>query len=136
MKSIYLKPMLITIMAAALLTASVFAQPGNGPKYVKNVASLMLGETRYGQAIFNTNPEDDGRYELEVEVEECTDLEGTVDVKLNGVSIGTIEIDESGDGKATIPVDSISTGDSITVEGDVTLTSGDWRLWEKTPGPK
>jgi len=58
----------------SMLLVPVYASPGNGPKYDKYVSSLEIEETRYGQVIFNTNPEDDGSYELEVEIEETMDL--------------------------------------------------------------
>lgn len=125
-------------MAAALLATPILAQPTElGPKYPKYVASLLLDGNRFGQVIFNTNPEDDLTYELEVEVEECMQLAGqTVNVYLNCEPIGTIYIDEYGNGKATFYVQAISTGDTITVEGTVTLTSGEWRPWMKIKGPK
>jgi len=106
------------------------------------VASLLAYEdsttTRYGQVIFNTNPEDDGTFELEVEIEECIALaESYVTVSLDGSDIGTIYVGVDGNGKATFYVGSISTGDSVTVVGDdITLKSGEWRLWVKAPGPK
>jgi len=54
---------------------------------------------------------------------------------MNGQEIGTIEIDEYGNGKETFYVDD-PTGSTLTVEGGVTLTSGEWRDWIKGPGPK
>jgi hypothetical protein len=108
-----------------------------GPKYPKHVASLMLDDVRFGQVTFNTNPEDDGKYELEVEVEECLNLvDSTVSVKLNSVEIGTLYLDEFGVGNETFFVDGISTSDSIAVEGAVILTGGEWRDWLRGPGPK
>ena len=128
---------LMLLMAIVALTAiPVFAAPGNGPKYPKYVASLEYDEARYGQVIFNTNPEDDGLYELEVEVEECMDLaDSTVTVKMNDQVIGEIVIDEFGNGKATFYVED-PTGSTVVVEGTITLTSGGWRDWIKGPGPK
>jgi len=140
--------MVLTLLVAVYLATPALAQPnGLGPKYDKYVASLLLttgdegeGEVgvRYGQVIFNTNPEDDGTYELEVEVEECLDLAGnTLDVYLDDVWVGTIDIDESGNGKATFYVEGISTSDHVDVVGAVTLTTkAEWRLWVKAPGPK
>jgi hypothetical protein len=62
-----------------------------GPNYPKHVASLMLDEDRYGQVIFNTNPDDSGLFEFEVEVEECMDLvNSTVSVKVNGTEVGSL----------------------------------------------
>ena len=121
---------------ASMLVVPVYAKSGNGPKYDKYVASLEIEETRYGQVIFNTNPEDDGLYELEVEVEEAMDLaSSTVPVYMNGGQIGELEIDEYGNGKATFYVED-PTDSVVTVEGGITLTSGDWRLWIKGSGPK
>lgn len=133
MKTRYL---IVVLAAMAMLVAPVFAGPGNGPKYPKYIASLESDGVRYGQVIYNTNPEDDGLYELEVEIEECMDLvETTVTVKMNDVVIGEIYVDEYGNGKATFYVDD-PTDSSVVVEGSITLSSGDWRLWEKKPGPK
>jgi len=135
MRQKYLAP-IVVILALVSLATPTLAQ-GNGPKYAKYVASLEYAGTRYGQVIFNTNPEDNGKYELEVEVEECSALaDSTVDVKLNGVSIGTMYIDANGNGKATFYVDAITTGDTVSVEGTITLTSGTWRDWAKIKGPK
>jgi len=138
MKSKYLTSIAIIFLAMAFLATPVLAKPGNGPKYPKHVASLLsVDGVRFGQVIFNENPEDDGTYELEVEVEECLDLaDSVVDVKLNGELIGSIYVDESGNGKETFYVDSISEADTVSVEGAVTLESGDWRDWVKGPGPK
>ena len=87
--------------------------------------------------IFNTHPEDDGTYELEVEVEKCMGLAAsTVNVYLGEELIGTMDIDMYGNGKATFYVEDITISDTITVEGAVTLTSGEWRLWAKVKGPK
>jgi len=138
MRQKYLAPIVLMFIAAAFLATPALAQ-GNGPKpwVTKYVASLEYAGTRYGQVIFNTNPEDDGTYELEVEVEECLALAGsTVNVYLDSELIGTIYIDEYGNGKATFYVDAISIADTVSVEGAITLTSGDWRLWVKAPGPK
>jgi hypothetical protein len=138
MKLKYLAPIMLMAIAAAFLATPALAQPpGKGPKYAKHVASLELEGVRYGQVIFNTNPEDDGRFELEVEVEECLDLaDSTVEVFLSDVMIGTIYIDAYGNGKATFYVEAISIVDTIKVEGAITLTSGEWRLWVKVKGPK
>lgn len=138
MKLKYFAPIMLGLVAATILVTPALVQAqGNGPKYVKYVASLEYEGVRYGQVIFNTNPEDDGTYELEVEVEECSALaDSTVTVLLDSTEVGTIYVDEYGNGKATFYVDAISTGDTITVEGAVTLTSGSWRLWVKGKGPK
>jgi hypothetical protein len=138
MKLKYLAPIMLMAIAAAFLATPVLAKPnGPRPKYDKYVASLMLGEDRYGQVIFNTNLED-GKFELEVEVEECMELaDSTVDVYLGDELIGTIYIDMYGNGKATFYVTTDPTGMTITVVyEDITLTSGDWRLWVKGKGPK
>jgi hypothetical protein len=120
----------------SMLIVPVYAKPGNGPKYEKYVSSLGIEETRYGQVIFNTNPEDDGTYELEVEIEEAMDLvSSTVSVYMDGELVGEIEVNEYGNGKATFYVEN-PTDSVVTVEGAVSLTSGDWRLWVKGPGPK
>jgi hypothetical protein len=126
---------MVLIMAASMFIVPVFAGPGNGPKYDKFVASLELGQIRYGQIIYNSNPEDDGFYELEVEVEECMDLASTtVDIKIDAVIIGTIDVDEFGNGKATFYVEDPSLG--VTVDGLVDLVSGEWRDWVKQSGKK
>ena len=133
MKTRYL---IVALAAMAMIASPVFAGPGNGPKYPKYVASLEYDLVRYGQVIYNTNPEDDGLFELEVEIEECMDLaDSTVTVKMNTVAIGEIYVDEYGNGKATFYVDD-PTDSSVVVEGGITLSSGEWRLWEKKPGPK
>jgi hypothetical protein len=127
---------LVLMTALAIFVAPVLAIPGgNGPKFLKYVASLEFG-TRFGQVIYNTNPEDDDSYELEDEVEDSSMTDETVDVFLNGVDIGDIYLDEDGNGKATFYVASDPAGSTITVEGSITLTSGEWRLWAKGPGPK
>lgn len=138
MKLGYLAPIMLGFVAAAILVTPALAQAeGNGPKYAKYAASLEYESVRYGQVIFNTNPEDNGTYELEVEIEECSALaDNTVTVLLDATGVGTIYVDAYGNGKATFYVDAISTGDTITVEGAVTLTSGSWRLWVKGKGPK
>ena len=131
---------LMLTTAAALLATPVLA----GPNFAKHVASLNETGTdpvvRCGQAIFNTNFEDDPEYngyELEVEVEECMALaNSTVNVSLNTTVVGTIDVDLNGDGKATFYVDAISTGATVTVEGDVTLTGDTWRDWVKGRGKK
>jgi hypothetical protein len=130
------KYLMLVMVVMAMTVTPVFAGPGNGPKHPKYVASLEYMDVRYGQVIFNTNPEDDGLFELEVEVEECMDLaDSVVTVKMNDQEIGTIEIDENGNGKETFYVED-PTGSTLTVEGGVTLTSGEWRDWIKGPGPK
>ena len=140
MKTKHVVPLIIlALVGVALLATPILAQPkGLGPKYTKYVASLEDENTnRYGQVIFNTNPEDDGKYELEVEIEECLPLaDTTVTVYLNGAPIGTIYVDTYGNGKATFYVETISTSDTITVENAITLTSGAWRIWIKAPGQK
>jgi len=139
MKLKYLAPIMLVFVTATLLATPTLAQPpGLGPKYPKYVASLEDASlARYGQVIFNTNPEDDGTYELEVEIEECLALaDSTVNVLLDSTPIGTIYVDAYGNGKATFYVNAISTGNTITVEGAITLTSGAWRPWVKAPGPK
>jgi hypothetical protein len=143
MRTKSIMPIILAVAIATLLVTPAFAaRPetlGKGPKYDKYVAPLQAEDgTRYGQVIFNTNPEDNGTYELEVEIEECTYLANSnVTVFLNETEIGTIEVDEYGNGKATFYVGSISTGSTVTVVGDeITLTSGEWRLWVKVPGPK
>ena len=127
---------LMLATAAAFLATPVLADPPED----KHVASLGLGDddlVRCGQAIFNTNLEDDDCYELEVEVEECIALaDSTVTVYLDGTEVCTIDVDEFGNGKVDCCVDDISTDDIITVVGDVTLTSGDWRDWHQGKGKK
>ena len=54
---------------------------------------------------------------------------------MDGELVGEIEVDEYGNGKATFYVEN-PTDSVVTVEGAVSLTSGDWRLWVKGPGPK
>ena len=130
------RKLLTMFIITSMLIVPVYGKPGNGPKYDKYVSSLGIEETRYGQVIFNTNPEDDGTYELEVEIEEAMDLaSSTISVYMDGELVGEIEVDEFGNGKSTFyvgdPTDSV-----ISVEGAVSLTSGDWRLWIKGPGPK
>ena len=130
------KYLMLVMVVMAMMVTPVFAGPGNGPKHPKYVASLEYMDVRYGQVIFNTNPEDDGLFELEVEVEECMDLaDSVVTVKMNDQEIGTMEIDENGNGKVTFYVED-PTGSTLTVEGGITLTSGEWRDWIKGPGPK
>lgn len=138
MKSKHLTSIAIIFIATTILAIPVLAKPGNGPKHLKHVASLLSDDgVRFGQVIFNENPEDDETYELEVEVEKCLDLaDSIVDVKLNGVSIGSMYIDVFGNGKETFYVDSISEADTVSVEGDTTLKNGLWRPWVKGPGSK
>ena len=134
----YSTPIMLGFVIVAILATSALAEAkGNGPKYDKHVASLEVEGVRYGQVIFNTNPEDSGTYEMEVEIEECLALaDSTVNVSLSAIGVGPIYVDAYGNGKATFYVDAISTGDTITVEDAVTLTSGDWRPWVKGAGPK
>jgi hypothetical protein len=142
MRTKSIMPIILAVAIATLLVTPALAArpetPGKGPKYVKYVAPLLADdENRYGQVIFNTNPEDNGTYELEVEIEECMELaDSNVIVRLDGTDIGTIYVGDDGNGKATFYVESISTGDTVTVVGDITLTSGAWGNWEKVPGPK
>ena len=138
MKSKFVATIMLALAFAAFLAVMpTLAQPGLGPKFDKYVASLELDGDRYGQVIFNTNPEDNGTLEVEVEVEECMDLvNSTVNVYLNSELIGTIDIDEYGNGKDTFYVEAISTDDDITVAGAVILESGEWREWIKGRGPK
>jgi len=139
MKAKAITAVLTIVVLASMLSVMTpaLAQPGLGPKYPKYVAPLEDGlGVRYGQAIFNTNPEDDGKYELEVEIEECSALaDSTVNVYLDDTLIGTIVVDLYGNGKATFYVDAIS---EITshIDVDTTLTGGVWHLWVKAPGPK
>jgi hypothetical protein len=127
---------ILVLVSMLSAIAPAMAQPGRGPKYDKYVAPLLdEDEVRCGQAIFNTNPEDDGSYELEVEIEECLALaDMTVDVYLDGNPIGTLYVDTYGNGKETFYVSSIST--SSTVGVGTVLTSDVWLLWVKAPGPK
>ena len=136
MKLRYASLLLLVFATGALLATPILAGPGLGPKYEKYVAPLEdESDIRLGQAIFNTNPEDDGTYELEVEVEECMALaDSTVDVVLDSATIGSLYIDEYGNGKDTFYVESIS--DTSLVEVDTTLTGHTWHLWVKAPGPK
>jgi len=55
--------------------------------------------------------------------------------RMDGELVGEIEVDEYGNGKATFYVEN-PTDSVVTVEGAVSLTSGDWRLWVQGPGPK
>jgi len=145
MKARYLT---LVMAVMAMMVAPVLAGPPD-----KYVASLELEGERYGQAIFNTSPEEFMelvdeelvtvlRYELEVEIEECMDLaaeEGevnTVPVYVNGIEVGSIDVDEFGNGKATFYVEEDPAGSEIIVEGEITLTSSDWREWVKGPGKK
>ena len=59
----------VLMTALAIFVAPVFAIPGNGngPKFSKHVANLESDSTRFGQVIYNTNPEDDDSYRVEVE---------------------------------------------------------------------
>ena len=128
---------LVIITALTMFIVPVLAIPGgNGPKFTKYVASLETDSARFGQVIYHTNPEDDDTYELEVEVEESSMVDETVAVYLDGVYIDDITLDEFGNGKATFYLADDPSGSEITVEGSETLTSGDWRLWVKGPGPK
>ena len=123
----------LAIVLAVTVTVALMATPalaqGNGPKYPKWEAPL--GD-ECGKVIYNTNPEDDLTYELEVEVEECMDLaDEIVDVYLDSVMIGTIEIDEFGNGKATFYVEDIDTDSVVEVMDTITLTSSTFVTWVK-----
>jgi hypothetical protein len=149
MKTKYTSLILLTIVAVIVIAPALAAPNLLAPKYDKHVASLEDDEAvRCGQVIFNTNPEEiideDTEeiievYELEVEIEECMDLAADpdetvfIDVYLNGELIGQVEVNEFGNGKETFYVEQIDTDSAVTV-GD--LTSGEWRLWMKAPGPK
>ncbi|MFC1505610.1 hypothetical protein ACFLQ6_00915 [Thermoproteota archaeon] len=142
--------MTILLVGMALtLVAPVMAPPGgNGPKYTKYVSPLKNGaDERWGQVICNVNPEDDGTYELEVEIEEYMPFaESIVNVKLDGTSLGTIEVDENGNGKATFYVTAFDpASNTIEIVFDTTLTpamialrttTGDFHEWVKVKGPK
>ncbi|WP_455369063.1 hypothetical protein [[Eubacterium] cellulosolvens] len=138
---------LLLVGTALSLVTPVIAQ-GNGPKYTKYVSPLNNGAgERWGQVIYNVNPEDDGTFELEVEIEEYLPFaDSTVNVKLDGTSIGTIDVDENGNGKATFYVDSFDPASNvIEVVFDSTPTPAaialktsidDYHLWVKGPGRK
>ena len=136
MKYLAIAPVVLVVLAAAFLAPALA-----GPNYDKWVASLLNeSDVRVGQVIFNTNLEDNGTYEFEVELEECLELaNSTVNVTVDGVQIepfNTPYIDVDGNGKYTFYVGNITNASIVTVDGAVTLTSGDWRLWEKRSGPK
>ena len=125
----------LAIVLAVTVTVALMATPalaqGNGPKYPKWEAPL--GD-ECGKVIYNTHPEDDETYELEVEVEECMALaESTVYVYLDEdpTSIGTIDIDVNGNGKATFYVEYIDNDSVVEVLDTITLTSGAFTLWSK-----
>jgi len=121
----------LAIVLAVMTTVALMATPAlaKGPKYDKYEAPLSDGSDSYGKVIYNTNQEDDDTYELEVEVEECEALaESTVDVYLDSVMIGSIYIDEYGNGKVTFYVDGINAGSLVEVGA---LTSGAFTLWSK-----
>lgn len=141
--------MILLVGMTLTLVAPVIAPPGgNGPKYTKYVSPLKNGaDERWGQVIYNVNPEDDGTYELEVEIEEYLPYaDSTVNVKLDGTSIGTIEVDENGNGKATFYVTAFDpTSNTIEIVFDTTLTpamialrttTDDFNVWAKVKGPK
>jgi hypothetical protein len=127
MKLTYLAPVVLVVLVAAFLAPAL----AEGPFYVKYEAPL----DDCGKVIFNTNLEDDplmAGYELEVEVEECAALaNSTVNVSLDYTEIGTLFIELDGNGKETFYVAAITNTSTVEVEGAVTLTSGDWVLWEK-----
>ena len=130
---------LMLATAAALLATPVLANPPED----KYVASLYDNGDRYGQAIYNTNLEDDVCYELEVEVEECmalasTEVDTTIEynVYLEESLVCTIDVDEFGNGKVTCCVDDIGTANTVTVGDEDELTSGEWRLWQQGSGKK
>ncbi len=141
--------MILLVGMTLTLVAPVIAPPGgNGPKYTKYVSPLKNGaDERWGQVIYNVNPEDDGTYELEVEIEEYLPYaDSTVNVKLDGTSIGTIEVDENGNGKTTFYVTAFDqTSNTIEIVFDTTLTpamialrttTDDFNVWAKVKGPK
>lgn len=141
--------MILLVGMTLTLVAPVIAPPGgNGPKYTKYVSPLKNGvDERWGQVIYNVNPEDDGTYELEVEIEEYLPYaDSTVNVKLDGTSIGTIEVDENGNGKATFYITAFDpTSNTIEIVFDTTLTpamialrttTDDFNEWAKVKGPK
>jgi hypothetical protein len=128
MKLTYLAPVVLVVLVAAFLAPAL----AEGPFYPKYEAPL---DESFGKVIFNTNLEDDplmDGYELEVEVEECAALaNSTVNVSLDYAGIGELFIDLDGNGKETFYVATITNTSIVEVEGAVTLTSGDWVLWEK-----
>lgn len=144
--------MIMTILLVGMaltLVAPVIAPPGgNGPKYAKYVSPLKNGvDERWGQVIYNVNPEDDETYELEVEIEEYMPFaDSTVNVKLDGISLGTIEVDENGNGKATFYVTAFDpASNTIEIVFDTTLTpamvvlrttTDDYHEWAKVKRPK
>ena len=141
--------MILLVGMTLTLVAPVIAPPGgNGPKYTKYVSPLKNGAgERWGQVIYNVNPEDDGTYELEVEIEEYLPYaDSTVNVKLDGTSIGTIEVDENGNGKPTFYITAFDpTSNTIEIVFDTTLTpamialrttTDDFNVWAKVKGPK
>ncbi len=141
--------MILLVGMTLTLVAPVIAPPGgNGPKDTKYVSPLKNGTgERWGQVIYNVNPEDDGTYELEVEIEEYLPYaDSTVNVKLDGTSIGTIEVDENGNGKATFYVTAFDpASNTIEIVFDTTLTpamialrttTDDFNEWAKVKGPK
>jgi hypothetical protein len=124
MKLTYLAPVVLVVLAAAFLAPAL----AKGPYYDKYEAPL----DDCGKVIFNTNPEEDGTLELEVEVEECEALaNSTVDVYLDSALIDTLFIELDGNGKDTFYVGYIDNTSTVKVVGAVTLTSGVWELWEK-----
>jgi len=142
---------LILTLFLAGITLSVVAPAlaqGNGPKSLKWVSPLENGvAVGGGQVIYNVNPEDDGTYELEVEIEEYMPFaDSTVDVKLDGVSLNTIDVDEYGNGKATFPVTAFAPDTNVVeIVFAYTLTpamialstdTADYHLWVKGSGPK
>ena len=138
MKAIMLTALLVGM--ALSLAAPVMAN-GNGPKYTKYVSPLKDGDSvRLGQVIYNTNPEDNGKYELEVEIEECMALASSwVTVKLDGtVLTPQIWVDADGNGKETFEVDAFAPGSDVIDVGDGELTTdtGDYHTWAKIKGQK
>ena len=139
-----LAPMLLFLFIASL-AIPVYA----GPNFPKYVSPLKNGaDDRFGQVIFMTNPEDDGTYELEVEIEEYMPFaESTVNVKLDGTLLDpTIDVDELGNGKWTFYVsafDPASNVIEVTFSATPTpamialrTTTDDYHLWVKGPGKK
>jgi len=136
-------PMLLFLFIASL-AIPVYA----GPNFTKYVSPLKNGaDDRFGQVIYMTNPEDDGTFELEVEIEEYMPFaESTVNVKLDGTLLGTIDVDELGNGKLTFYVSAFNPASNIievTFSATPTpamlalrTTTDDFHMWVKGPGKK